>query len=80
MYVCMYASMHAHVCMYGWMDGERKRERKSERKRERKREKEREATERMHYWHAHKYRHILAYLGGAVEGKRNLEPEKPDDS
>ena len=74
MHVCMYASMHAHVWMDVWMDGERKRERKRER------ERQREATERMHYWHAHKYRHILAYLGGAVEGRRNLEPEVPDNS
>ena len=74
MYVCMYASMHAHVRMDVWMGGERKRERKRER------ERDREKQPSVHYWHAHKYRHILAYLGGAVEGKRNLEPEKPDDS
>ena len=72
MYVCMQACMHMYVWMYGWVGRERERERE--------RERDREKQPSVHYWHAHKYRHILAYLGGAVEGKRNLEPEKPDDS
>ena len=72
MYVCMQACMHMYVWMYGWVGRERERERE--------RERDREKQPSVHYWHAHKYRHILAYLGGAVEGKRNLEPEQPDDS
>ena len=73
----MQACMHMYVWMYGWMERERERDRARERERERERDREKQPS--VHYWHAHKYRHILAYLGGAVEGRRNLEPEVPDD-